>query len=68
MRVFFGERGKERAVRKRRTFWGALCSENQDVPGSSSSFRSESESSFVSADADAPSWGLSLEIWAKVLA
>lgn len=32
-----GASGKEASVRKRRTLSGALCSENQDVPGSSSS-------------------------------
>lgn len=69
-RVFFGERGKERDVRKERTFWGALCSENQDVPGSSSSFRSESESASASESAfsvGSLSWGLSV-MWARVLA
>lgn len=46
-----GDSGKDFEVRKRRTFWGALCSENHDVPGSSSSFTSEalSESS-ISVD------------------
>lgn len=59
--VFFGASGNERRVRKRRTFSGALCSENQDVPGSSSSFTSESEfcSSFGS---------FVFEMWARVRA
>lgn len=47
-RVFAGDSGKSSEVKKSRTFSGALCSENQDVPGSESSSASESESSSFS--------------------
>ena len=44
-RVLAGASGNSSSVKKSRTFSGALCSENQDVPGSESSSASESESS-----------------------
>lgn len=44
-RVLRGESGNFADVRNLRTFSGALCSENQDVPGSSSSSTSSSSSS-----------------------
>lgn len=63
-----GESGNEERVRKWRTFWGALCSANQDVPGSSSSFISESASeSWVSLEGVVSS-GLGVEMWARVRA
>lgn len=64
-RVFFGASGKERRVKKRRTFSGALCSENQDVPGSSSSFTSESEFEFSFSSSFA---SVVFEMWANVRA
>lgn len=75
-RVLRGASGKEARVKKRRTFSGALCSENQDVPGSSSSFKSESASESLSSFS--LDWGsgavfvpwllLSLEMCARVRA
>lgn len=66
-----GERGKDLRVRKWRTFSGALCSENQDVPGSSSSFRSESASESSFSVGLGCSWlalGVSWEMCARVRA
>lgn len=68
--MLHGARGKSSAVRNWRTLSGALCSENHDVPGSSSSSTdsaSESESAFVVS-----SWGLFaacfVEMWVRVRA
>lgn len=71
LRVLRGDKGNDLRVRKCRTFSGALCSENQDVPGSSSSFRSEpaSESASALASSSFVSWvGISCEMCAKVRA
>lgn len=73
-RVFLGESGKDLRVRKRRTFSGALCSENQDVPGSSSSFTSASGLESASASVDVVSLSLCASVslvlsrWALVRA
>lgn len=42
--MFAGASGNSSSVKKSRTFSGALCSENQEVPGSESSSASESGS------------------------
>lgn len=55
-RVLAGASGNSSSVKKSRTFSGALCSENQDVPGSESSSASESESESFSESSFSGFW------------
>ncbi|KAF7184893.1 hypothetical protein CNMCM7691_008851 [Aspergillus felis] len=72
-RVLHGASGKLSSVRKRRTFSGALCSENHDVPGSSSSSTDSDSDSEESTSASAVGVGRAfgrclLERWVRVRA
>jgi hypothetical protein len=74
-RVLHGASGKLSSVRKRRTFSGALCSENHDVPGSSSSSTDSASDSDSEESTSASAVGVGrvfgwclLERWVRVRA